>query len=69
MFPPSMTRDKEQEADGETDYERRRRGCKLQTDYTLEHVDDTALGVWQHLGTKGSEAQWRWHGSDGMRLE
>ena len=41
MFPPSTTRDKEQEADGETKYQRRRRRCKLQKDYTLEHVDDT----------------------------
>ena len=41
MFPPSTTRDKEQVVDGETEYQRRRRGCKLQKDYTLEHVGDT----------------------------
>ena len=41
MFPPSTTRDKEQLVDGETEYQRRRQGCKLQKDYTLEHVGDT----------------------------
>ena len=41
MFPPSTTRDKEQEEDGETEYQRRRKGCKLQKDYTLEHVSNT----------------------------
>ena len=41
MFPSSTTRDKEQAVDGETEYQRRRQGCKLQKDYTLEHVDDT----------------------------
>ena len=45
MFPPSMTRDKEQVVDGETEYQRRRRGCKLQKDYTLEHVGDTTPEV------------------------
>ena len=41
MFPPSMKRDKQQAVDGETEYQRRRQGCKLQKDYTLEHVGDT----------------------------
>ena len=41
MSPPSMTRDKEQVVDGETEYQRRRKRCKLQKDYTLEHVGDT----------------------------
>ena len=41
MFPPSMTRDEEQVVDGETEYQRRRQRCKLQKDYTLEHVGDT----------------------------
>ena len=27
--------------DGEAEYQRRRQGCKLQKDYTLEHVGDT----------------------------
>ena len=36
-----MTRDKEQAIDGETEYQRRRLGCKLQKDYILEHVGDT----------------------------
>ena len=43
MFPPSTTQDKEQVVDGETEDQRRRRGCKLQKDYTLEHVSDTTL--------------------------
>ena len=41
MFPPSMTRDKEQVVDGKTEYQRMRQGCRLQKDYTLEHVGDT----------------------------
>ena len=41
MFPPSTTQDKEQVVDGETEYQRRRQGCELQKDYTLEHVGDT----------------------------
>ena len=41
MFPPSTTQDKEQVVDGETEYQRRRRRCKLQEDYTLEHNSDT----------------------------
>ena len=43
MFPPSTTRDKEQVVDGETEHQRRRQGCKLQKDYTLEHVGETTL--------------------------
>ena len=70
MFPPSTTQDKEQTVDGETEYQRRRQGCKLQKDYTLEHVDDmTPEGGWQHSGTKGLEARRRRHESDGIRLE
>ena len=41
MFPPSTTRDKEHVVDGETEYQRRRQGCKLEKDYTLEHIGDT----------------------------
>ena len=40
MFPPSTTRDKEQAVDGEAEYQRKKRRCKLQKDYTLEHVGD-----------------------------
>ena len=36
-----MTPDKEQAVDGEIEYQRRRQGCKLQKDYTLEYVGDT----------------------------
>ena len=43
MFPPSMTRDKEQAKDGKTEYQRTRKGCKQQKDYTLEHVSDMTL--------------------------
>ena len=41
MLPSSTTRDKEQVVDGETEYQSRRQRCKLQKDYTLEHVGDT----------------------------
>ena len=40
MFPPSTTRDKEQVVDGATEYQEQRQRCKLQKDYTLEHVGD-----------------------------
>ena len=40
MLPPSMTRDKEQVVDSETEYQRRRERCKLQKDYTLEHAGE-----------------------------
>ena len=56
MFPPSTTRDKEQEVDGETEYHRRRQGCKLQKDYTLEHVGDMTPEVvaFRYQGIGGS---------------
>jgi len=43
MFPPSMTRDKEQVIYGETEHQRRRQGCELQKDYTLENIGDVTL--------------------------
>ena len=67
MFPPSMTRDKEQEVDGETEYQRKKQGCKLQKDYTLEHVGDTSLKGGNIQVPKDQRLDGQ-HGSNGMRL-